>query len=1271
MKKLKIILCAILIAIFGVAMVGCGENYDNFSLTFSAKQIEMSVDDKDVYYNLRINNYTDFTPHFDFDFTDKIVKIDAIKDLGYGVYELKMNPLKGGTTNLTITLLEGNKTLTIPVRVVESISGLSLNSTKKPYVLRGQSITFDQSYFTFEPEETLQRDLIYTYNAEVLENGVFTATEEMPTVVQITATSASNENVYTVFELQIVEEIDTLGVSLKSSDNEKVIIPYEEDATSYVEIVANDETMYSLKLNLHYDVANNYRYELLSKENTLYIEKQTSNIVGIDEYIIQQDKTTHLSEDYLLLRIYHSDFDGYYKEITYRVELKNRPREIKINGQTQVEMVNLFNVDTQDNHKTALLSVNPSKSSYDKVYLEFYIGEITPERQRTYEQISKYLIIKYNDMQLQSVALSEKLIIDDLSVPLKYYGVAYVPSGEPIYIRVVCDSKYTEVGEVSNYIPVMINKAATSFSVSEDYENATIYVKKGEIVSFDGFKIVESGAFIGSLYAYPEYGSVGYVNVVQTQYNTASIDIEAFKVGTARYTLILSSGIQTSITIVVKEELSLKDFKMYVANVQNKDIGEIVYKNNGLGSLESISVRGVDKKIAISSVIFPLDADLFEIEMSSPNTNLVDINNFIITTKALSEKSPATIKVKLSTKTIEDFKIVEKQTLSYDFELVCFNPIKSFKITAKNQGNNDTVSNVVSVYNAQTVGYTDRALSKIDIISEINPEDAYYKDIIWSFSCNSLEITDNDGNILYYELNNGNQLGYFYPDTQTFVCDGPNNDSIVGKSFQIFASIRECGITYTSSVQVIIEEYVMVDRVWLYNYVSEVYLDAAHLEQTLYPYIYPSNANNKNLSVWFEPDAGTSSSVVAINFDANKISIKYTGIGSGSGTLKIVPIAMFEDAYGTSQYAMSIPVTVADGTKQYPLRISSMEEFIAINTKIGLSRHYCINTILDASGYNLETMGEFSGSITGYDNNIGKNVGGFVNLNIKNPYNGSLGLFSTLTKDASITNLSLSGKISYTGSDVSNVGMVAGINYGLIKNVNIILSSSTLEFENIEDINIGGAVGINYGAVACDIVNGVSQDYETSDGTLIDGGDLSNFAPTSTLFVYMPETEIFEISVVDASSSNKYYIGGIIGNNQATLDFHYQDGFNKYNMYGISANVYISCPDASAIGGAVGYNDKTISNIVTMGELNGKSNVGGLVGYMSGGNVKSCESRTFVRGENYIAGLVGLLSAGSVSDSYVKATDDGERKGINASLIVVSSKSASVTYNEICNIEHE
>ncbi|MBQ3494056.1 MAG: hypothetical protein IJA69_01430, partial [Clostridia bacterium] len=1288
MKKIKIFMITLLIAISSFAMVACGEKYDDFSLSFSTKQIEMSVDDKDVSYRLKIENYVEMKPTFDFYFSDNIAEISEVNDLGKGIYELVMNPLKGGTTTLTITLLEGNKSLSIPVKVVEKVKSISLK--QNVFALRGGQIILSQDLFKFQPEETLQRNLEFYYNSEVIENGVLNIEEEMPDVLQITAKSLDNDEVSLTFDLAILDKIDTTNITLYTKEGGSLVevaaFVQDVEENDFIEIIVNDQNLHKKNLELHFDVADNYIYTLESENDATFIEKQTSVVDGISLFEIQQGKQTSLSEDFLKLNISHKGYEAYVETLKFKVKIKTRPSLLKLNGQADFLMVNLFNSDSEENGGSALVSISPTKAEFDYAYLEFYFAtEVENElvlTKKTYEEISNYLVITQNDLAIQDNPDGDLKI--ELANPLEYYGINCTPNDEMIYIKVICESDYAERGTVYNYIKVKVNKAATVFEVDEKYENATIYVEKGENITFTGFKVLDEGAYIGNVYAYPRYGSMGYVNVSQTPNteNIVSIDIEALKVGNATYDIMLSSGISTTLNIVVKEKLSIEDFKIYIANTENSDIGEIEYRANettGVSSLHKISIRGdkeKNKKFVVTPLINPIDADLYTLEISTASPFLT-INETELTTLGYTQGEDAVVDVALKLKTIEDFKLVEsEEVISYNFYVEIFESIKSFTMTAMNMGDNQGESNYVAVYNETSVGYTDSAMSKVKITTQINPETSKYRKIEWNFSVQST--LETDGFETYYQLRYGNDIGKFYPSTQTFVCDGTNVDAIIGLTFTIIGKVAECGLEYTRSIQIVVREYVAVDRVWLYNHASHIYLDSIHSEQILYPYVLPTDANNKNLSVWFEPDAGTSSSIVQINYSATEIKINYSGVGSGTGVLHIIPTACFEDSLGNTRYSLDIRVTVARGeTEDTPLIISSFEEFLAINTPEGLKKHYLINTVLDANGYNFTTMGEFSGTITGYniydtDATFGTNSGSIINLNLtKTDSDGTLALFSSIAPNAKITNLTIFGKFSPEQDNVSSAAMIAGVNNGLIKNVNVIIEKSSIK-TSVQNFNFGGIAAINNGVVACDIIdyNNVPADYDdyyytTNSGQL--EKTTNNYLPLTTLMVEMLEGGV----KIEATEVETVYVGGLVGQNQGTLIFDWINTFTRYNMYGINTCSYFdvnSTASTMGVDGAAGYNNNIIKNIVAVGEVKANKYVGGLVGHMADGVVENCETRTYVRAKDYVAGLVGIISKGKLSNNKVVAVDDNIRTGFDASLIYITEISTNeITYNEICN----
>ena len=368
MKKFKLFILTMIIALTSFAFVGCGESNHDFSLTFSESKIEMTTEDVDVSYRVKINDYSAFFGYydikpessgklFDFDIVDQVAKVDKITYLNSGVFEIVFNPLKGGQTTLTISLTQANKSIVVPVTVIEKISGLSLKNNLNLYAVRGQSITFNQEMFKYEPEQTQQRDLIFVYDSFELEGGTLVATDDMPDLVQITAKSASDPLVYTTFNVNILDEISLEHVELKLEKTAETIKTFEEDETASIKIVSNDENLYSIPVTLNYDTADGYSYQLLSEGGGLFVDPQQSAVSGIDRYSIQKEQKSKLTEDFLLVRVYREGFPAYYKELKYKFIIKYRPRQVKINGQTEVELVNSFNVASKDNNIDNIKSI--------------------------------------------------------------------------------------------------------------------------------------------------------------------------------------------------------------------------------------------------------------------------------------------------------------------------------------------------------------------------------------------------------------------------------------------------------------------------------------------------------------------------------------------------------------------------------------------------------------------------------------------------------------------------------------------------------------------------------------------------------------------------------------------------------------------------------------------------------------------------------------------------------------------------------------------------
>ena len=1299
MKKFLLMVNLFIITLCTVMFVGCGEDFSKFALHFSSDSIKLSLGEEQT-YDISVENYFETQIDFDFNFDKNIAQIDKtqIENLKDGTFRIKVKSLMSGSTTLTITLLQGNKTLLIPVDIYEPINSFALKTDLSLYVLRGESITFSSDMFNFYPMSNVissQKQLTFSYEENVLDNNTFVATQDSPDVVTITATSVFNPNLNVNFQVKVLNKITLVDTSLSLDDN--VLQTVEENPDSYIQILTNDENEFKKTLTFSYQANSIYQYEVLSEKNALYIETYQSsdyeNTIFID---IQHNNLKNITSDNLIIRVSYKDYDAYYVDLSYRVEMFTVPQNIKINGQKEYdEIVDLFDNQLDSTKKEVLLSVDPSNATYDTIKISFLIAKTNPSTLETtytnvdYETIKQYICVTYNGVEIQN-----EQEIDNLSIPVVYYGRAVMPAsvGDYICIRFECISQLTEK-PVYNEIKVVVHKSATNFYVDSDkYQNSTIYLKNGDEVEFDGFVVVEPDAYIGKITAIPDFLNSGYVEVSQVADNVAKLKIKALKVGTANYTLILSSGISTRIKIVVKEELNISDFMLYISSVNSDAVAEVTYKNVlEQETLNSVALRGINAEFEVSSNIdFDLiDDDMYSFSLVSENNDVIQVGNNNRIKALVADDNVYTITVTLNTKKIENFALVDDvvNNTDYSFTVTCFNPISSFLITGLNSGDMEgEYSSQVDVYDVNTVGYLDRLMSEVTFKLYVDGKELdsiqIANQVEWDFSISyewseSLKayILTESGSITY---------GYFYPNELKFVCDAQGEPS---GSFKIEAIISEYGKHLNSTVQINVEEYVKVDGVWLENYMDQVYLDSINKEVILYPYIMPNNATNKNYVVWFEPSLDTSSSVVQLEYNSDYIKLKYSGVGGGSGILHIVPTSKYIDDYGNYDYSLDIEVKVGDGTQNNPLHISSWEEF----KKIDLSKYYVLDSIIDAGNEAIEPLGELTGGIKGVNviNGNAENVGGIVNLNIKlsKDVDGSsyYGLFTKVAQNALISNLTISGHIEIDSTTKhSYIGVICGENNGVIKNVSITLSTSDVYASGDYQTYLGAVCGKNNGLIITDINQRQAgeqiKDYDNEkrvNGELIDNISVEStngyineyyesYAPASTLMVYMPEGELFNLKL--SNGGETYYFGGIAGYNNGLVKFRYDEEINKYNYYGTSCVVYLdnevynqdgtvvnNSINASYVGGAVGYNENgNIVNLLVSGivDIGSKDNVGGLVGAIENGKILNNTARVFVRGKDYVAGLVGQVSAGVIEDNKVQAIDTRTKIGEDASLII-------------------
>jgi hypothetical protein len=133
---------------------------------------------------------------------------------------------------------------------------------------------------------------------------------------------------------------------------------------------------------------------------------------------------------------------------------------------------------------------------------------------------------------------------------------------------------------------------------------------------------------------------------------------------------------------------------------------------------------------------------------------------------------------------------------------------------------------------------------------------------------------------------------------------------------------------------------------------------------------------------------------------------------------------------------------------------------------------------------------------------------------------------------------------------------------------------------------------------------------------------------------------IINLGVTNVAVTGAGTVGGLVGWNEGTVDNSYSSG----NVTG-----------ESTVGGLAGHNhDGTVFNSYSSGNVNGSSRVGGLVGSMYYGSVNGSHSMCSVIGVDDVGGLLGYINYDStVSNSYATGnvtgySDVGGLVGLNS-----------------------
>lgn len=345
--------------------------------------------------------------------------------------------------------------------------------------------------------------------------------------------------------------------------------------------------------------------------------------------------------------------------------------------------------------------------------------------------------------------------------------------------------------------------------------------------------------------------------------------------------------------------------------------------------------------------------------------------------------------------------------------------------------------------------------------------------------------------------------------------------------------------------------------------------------------------------------------------DTEQVSIN----SSGKGTIS------FEDLEVETEYVIYLyaningnkkkldkqtATTVNSGTEEEPYLIYTFDDLCEVSKDE--EAHYVLMNDIDCEGENITPLFDSTTPFVGSFDGNGHTISNFNFYVYGSDYTGTIsyakysGLFGY--NKGTIKNLKIDNVKSVIKLSTAFVGIVCGINYGEISNVD--LNNVTLEAPQTGS-------GWNYvGAIT----------GKNADKATITDCDVTNLT-------------------INATSRNKVSIGGLVGWNA------HEDGgmvfapvIENCSVSGVINNTgknSFSSTINKYIGGIAGYNIAKINNSVADIEINSTEV-----------STRTTSSYSY---ETYIGGLVGYVKAGTVSNSAVKAQISYESADVEISYV--------------------
>lgn len=1268
-KTLLYILIMSILSVCGL-FSACGVNYDDIKIELeqSSIVIYLSDDDEEVSEEININtaklSATISVPNDKmsqeaiFDIENKSIARIINVEFKDGVSSATFLALTPGETKINVHSVEGNKKVSVNLKVVLRAESIEFKPDFSLAVALGETKVLSSDFLNFSPVNTNQTSVNFSlgdsvYNGITLQDNILSVTQNAYTgTIKLFATNAENEELVASTNILIYRPISVSDVSIRDLDTDS-----DYNSSSTIVIARNSEnnnksikvnlpsTPYDFKLNMVSSDRSSLAILSNLNDNTIF------TLVGVEtgEFI------ANLS----------IGIDGYTNQtqliIPLKVKVIDVATQVLINGSSKNASMNIYDYYTAQAESLLgskiSFSVVPSVSTYKVVKFEIAEEDLTKLQYLRFTNSRGELIEDINGYECPSDSFIRVKALQamDLSLDLIVKANSSFENG-----------KY----EVSNYIKINIKKGveSISFGDADTYIDYLQYANQWQELDYI---INETPASELTNLDFSQLTVRSQkTNILETKMENGRLYIRPISVGDCKIYMQSTTGVSANINLKVVVPGHSASVELN-RNAYKDVIAQMSYDNSLLTEIK-----------ANVGAIFTLELNKSPINLSVWNLSFTSSNRLVATISDMGlvrANSSGDTQITISGTFVEknESGVMEEREFSQTIALQVFRPITTFSIGKDS----------ATLYDVNTIGYLDAEQYSVVNFSVIM-SDSYISKSAVEFKLSretSVEVKVKEGKFIEYIGENGILFDYL-DGTAKFIAKLSKN--LKEATAYVTATVKEFDREYSSTCTISISKAETISSIYLVDYDEHrgVYFKKSdigiadnyyQIQSTIYPF---DAVNTQLYYVAFDYDDNGNvvwdkkSQVVSVSSDG-----KITPLKEGKAIVRVFPKSSLiydNDSDGvlsdveilsSAEHATlckDIQVSIADGSLDNPYRIYTVTDFL--NIANDLNSHYVLANNIDFRNVTLNnTIGgvsnPFTGSLSG-EMKVGDNVLKSKLLNITllescNPDDNTAyyyGLFGAIEgtyisyydeeegkqiekwECASIhdleiefINISLTLK-NFTNSQTIYFGALAGELKGKIENVDVIINnlsitSSDEGTQSYENLIIGGLVG--------QIKNITFEDKEKL--SIIEKCSIESIE-SFNLNLSQNDITFGGIAGINNGqiSGNNEFLSGIDDSNNDTNDVY---AFALFDAQTFDVNISVLATfnnaqtNNSIFGGVAGVNNGIVQNIATQGKIQAKDvnnndlcgkYLGGIVG-LNSGTIFDVMSDMFVYGDQNVGGIAG------------------------------------------------